>query len=255
MFVEERQQRILDRLRDRGKVTVEELTAQFGVSAPTVRADLAALEARRLVRRTHGGALPPATSLHEPPYAERAGEQTDEKRRIGYAAAELVQPGETVILDAGTTTHEVGLALAESPVEGITVVTNNLPTAVALMEAGVEVIVIGGQVQPRRRAMLGPLATAFLKPIRADRVFLGVSGVDPEAGFTAVDFDAVQVKQAMIAHANHIVVVADAAKMGQAAFAHVAPLSAADLLLCDTGVSEIMLAQLREQGLKDIQIA
>lgn len=231
MFVEERQQRILDRLHERGKVTVEELAGDFGVSAPTVRADLAALEGRSLLRRTHGGALPSATTLYEPPYTERAGTQQSEKARIGQAAAEMIAPGETVIIDAGTTTHEIGLALAASGKDGVTVVTNNLPTAMALMEApGITVIVIGGQVQPRRQAMLGPLAVGFLAPFRADRLFLGVSGVHPQAGFTAADFEAAQAKQAMIAHAAEIIAVADGTKIGQAAFAHVASLSAASLL-------------------------
>lgn len=249
MFVEERHRRILDRLRDRGKVTVEELAGQFGVSAPTVRADLAALEARRLLRRTHGGALPPETSLYEPPYAERAVAHAEAKRRIGRAAAERVRAGETVILDAGTTTHEIGLALAATRT-GITVVTNALPTAAALMEApGIDVIVVGGQAQGRRRAVLGPLAVEFLKPFQADRVFLGVSGADLQAGFTAVDFDAVQVKRAMLAHAGEAVVVADASKIGQAAFAHIAPLTAAALLLTDRVVSDETAAAFVEAGL------
>lgn len=256
MFVEERHRRILDRLRDRGKVTVEELADQFRVSAPTVRADLAALEARRLLRRTHGGALLLETSLHEPPYAERAVSHSPEKRRIGQAAAAMARSGETIILDAGTTTHEVGLALAASGTTGITVVTNALPTAAALMEApGIEVIVIGGQAQGRRRATLGPLAVEFLKPFRADRTFLGVSGVDAEAGFTAVDFDAVQVKRAMIAHGREVVVVADASKIGQAAFAHVAPLSCAAVLLTDSALPEAAEKELIEAGLATVQRA
>jgi DeoR/GlpR family transcriptional regulator of sugar metabolism len=256
VFVEERQQRIIDRLAERGKVTVEELTGDFGVSAPTVRADLAALEARGLLRRTHGGALAAASSLFEPPYAERAVAQSAEKGRIGRAAADLIAPGETVILDAGTTTHEIGLALAASGKAGVTVVTNNLPTALALMEApGIEVIVIGGQAQSRRRAMLGPLATAFLAPFRADRLFLGVSGVHQEAGFTAIDFDAAQVKQAMIAHAAEVIAVADHSKIGQAAFAHVAPLAAASLLLTDGELTPEAERALLDAGIPQIRRA
>lgn len=249
MFVEERQRRILERLRAHGKVTVEELVGDFSVSAPTVRADLTALEARRLLRRTHGGALPMETSLYEPPYAERAGAHADEKRRIGRAAAALVRPGETVILDAGTTTHEVGLALAETR-RDITVVTNSLPTVMALMEApGIEVIVIGGTAQVSRLATLGPLAAEFLGPFHADRLFLGVSGVDVHAGFTAVDFDAVQVKRAMIAHSTEVIAVADTSKIGQAAFAHVAPLSAASLLLTDRSLDTTTERAFGEAGL------
>ena len=255
MFVEERQQRIIERLRDQGKVTVEELMADFGVSAPTVRADLAALESRRLLRRTHGGALPPATSLYEPTYTERAGSQLHEKRRIGEAAARLVCPGETVILDAGTTIHEVGVALIARGLTGITVVTNNLPTAILLMEApGIDVLVIGGQAQLHRRATLGPLAAEFLQRIRADRVFLGANGVDASAGLTVVDFDAASVKRAMVAHAAEVVVVADGTKIGQTAFAHVAPVSVVSRLITDMAfVDESMRAELLDAGINTIE--
>ena len=250
MFLEERQQRILRWLRERGKVTVDELAADFGVSAPTIRSDLAALEVRRLLRRTHGGALPVNTSLYEPPFAEREGERADEKRRIGQAAATLVQPGETILLDAGTTTHEIGLALVATGKTGITVVTNNLPTVMVLMDApGIEVVVIGGTLQPRRRACLGPLAAAFLTPFRCDRLFLGVSGVNAEAGLTAVDFDAVQVKGEMIRRAQSMVVVADSAKVGAVSFARIAPVSAASLLITDTELSEQAERSLCEAGM------
>lgn len=253
MFVEERQQRILARLKERGKVTVEELAAEFGVSAPTVRSDLAALEGRRLLRRAHGGALPVVTSIHEPPYAERQGEWGEEKRRIGRAAAALVQPGETVLLDAGTTTHEVGLALVARGLTGITVVTNNLPTVLALMDVpGIDTVVIGGQLQPRRRACLGPLATAFIEPFRCDRLFLGVSGVDPDAGLTAADFGAAEMKQAMMRRSASVVVVADSSKVGQAAFAHVAPLSSATLLITDRGLTPDECDRLRTAGLPEL---
>ncbi|MBC7808219.1 MAG: DeoR/GlpR transcriptional regulator [Akkermansiaceae bacterium] len=255
MFVEERQQRIIERLRERGKVTVEELVEAFGVSAPTVRADLAALEVRRMLRRTHGGALPLETSLYEPPFDEREAARHDEKRRIGRAAATHVRSGETVILDAGTTTHEIARALAEMKVRDITVVTNNLPTAVLLMDSApqISVIVIGGQVQPRRRANLGALAVRFLQPLRADRVFLGVSGVDAGAGLTAVDFDAVQVKRAMLEHAGEVIVVADSGKVGQTAFAQIAPINVCSLLITDSGLSDEDAAALTDAGIGAIE--
>jgi DeoR/GlpR family transcriptional regulator of sugar metabolism len=254
MFVEERQQRILERLRQQGKVTVEELVGAFSVSAPTVRADLAALEARHLLRRTHGGALPATGSLYEPPYAERATDRADDKRRIGQAAAELVQPGETVLLDAGTTAHEVGIALLASGKERITVVTNNLPTLMALMDApGLTLISVGGEVQPRRRAALGPLTVEFLRPIRADWLFFGVNGLDPVAGLTVADFEVAQVKRAMMHAASTTVVVADSSKFERVAFAHVAPLSVVPLLITDKQLSTEATHVLRDAGIGEIR--
>ena len=256
MFAEERQLQILDRLRSQGKVTVEELAAAFGVSAATVRADLTALEGQALLRRTHGGALAATESRHEPPFLERAETQAEEKRRIGQAAAAMVNPGETILIDAGTTTHEIGRALTTSGKMGVTVVTNNLPTALLLMDApGIETLVIGGHLEPRRRAMLGPVAVESLRAIRVDRLFLGVNGVDPVNGLTAADFEAVQFKQAMLACAASVVVVADGSKIGRTAFARIAPLSAATLLLTDAALPEDMATALQEAGLPAIRKA
>ena len=257
MFAQERQQRILQNLREQGKVTVEQLVGEFGVSAPTIRADLAALEARRLLRRAHGGAIVGQTSHHEPPYAERAQAQASEKRRIGRAAAALIAPGETVLLDAGTTCYEVALALADGATANtgdITVVTNNLPAATVLSEIpGISTIVIGGQIQPRRRATLGPLAADFLAPIRADRLFLGVSGVDAQAGLSAADFEAAHVKQAMLRASAFVAVLADSTKIGQRAFARIAPVSVAHLLLTDTDLQDEPETTLLEAGLPEIR--
>ena len=254
MFAEERQLRIRERLRAAGKVTVEELAAAFHVSAATIRADLTALEGQRLLRRAHGGALALMDSRHEPPFLERAEAQAEQKRRIGQLAAAMICEGETILLDAGTTTHEIGRELAASGKNGVTVVTNNLPTALLLMDApGIETLVIGGHLEPRRRAMLGPVAVESLRAIRVDRLFLGVNGVDSVSGLTAADFEAVQIKQAMLMCAASVVVVADGSKIGRAAFARIAPLSAATLLLTDAPLPGDMETALREAGLPEIR--
>lgn len=249
LFAEERQTAILEQLRLRGKVTVEELTRAFRVSPPTIRTDLARLEEQGLLRRTHGGAIVVGNTLYEPPFAERAVLRLAEKQAIGRAAVRLVHEGETLLLDAGTTCHEIALLLREF--RRLTVVTNSLATAQTLAENdGIEVILIGGTVQSRRRATLGALATRFLDPIQCDRAFVAMSGVHPESGFTVIDFDAAQVKQKMLAKAREAVVVADSSKIGQVAFACVAPLTDADLLITDAGILTDDLAALEEAGLR-----
>jgi DeoR/GlpR family transcriptional regulator of sugar metabolism len=234
MYAEERQREILERVKRAGKVSVEALTEALGVSAPTIRADLGTLEARRLLRRTHGGAILPETTRYEPPYAERERARQAEKARIGAAAAARVRDHETVLLDAGTTTYEIAVRLKERV--GLTVVTNSLEAAWELMDAPaghVETLVIGGAVHTHRRATLGPLAAEFLSRLHVDRVFLGVNGVSSAAGYTVVDFDAAQVKRAMIACAREVMVVADSGKLGAVAFASICPLSTAHLLITD----------------------
>ncbi len=234
LFAEERQRAIVEHLRQRGKITVEAMTVVFGVSPPTIRADLTRLEERGLLRRTHGGAIAVGSTLYEPPYAERAILRQLEKRAIAETAAGLVQDGETLLLDAGTTCHEIALVL--KGFRRLTVVTNSLASANALAENdGLEVVLIGGTLQPRRRATLGALAARFLDPIQCDRAFVGVSGVHPTAGLTVVDFDAAQIKRIMLGKGKQAVVVADCSKIGQASFACIGALCTAHLLITDDG--------------------
>jgi DeoR family fructose operon transcriptional repressor len=251
MYAEERHREILERVRRDGKVSVEALTEELGVSAPTIRADLGTLENRRLLRRTHGGAIGLETTLYEPPYAERERVRQPEKARIAAAAVARVQDHETVLLDAGTTTYEVAVCLKQRV--GLTVVTNSLEAAWELMDAPpghVETIVVGGHVHARRRATLGPLAAEFLNRLHVDRVFLGVNGVHPEAGWTVVDFDAAQVKRAMLGRAREVVVVADASKLGASAFASIGPLSLAHVLVTDTAPDALLAESLAAAGVE-----
>jgi len=250
MFVEERQQKILEILRVDGKVSVEALSDEFKVSAPTIRADLGVLEMRRLLRRTHGGAIPVETTLYEPPFGERELARRDEKSRIARLAAERVRDHETVLLDAGTTVNEMARFLVDR--RGLTVVTNSLPTAYDLSEHGnINVILIGGQLHATRRACLGPLATDFLRDMNVDRAFIGVNGVSEAAGYTVIDFDAVQVKRAMMARGRDVVVVADHSKLGEAAFASIGPLASASALVTDSNFEdEPLRAALEKAGVE-----
>jgi DeoR family transcriptional regulator, fructose operon transcriptional repressor len=247
-FVEERRRAILERLQSTGKVTVEDLAASFRVSYATVRADLARLEGEGLLRRTHGGAILASATLYEPAYAHRQVIRLPEKQVIARPAAAMVRDGETVLLDAGTTTHEVALQLCQR--QALTVVTNSLSSALVLMEnPGIEVVMLGGTVNARRRATLGPLAVGLLDAFRVDRAFLAFNGIHRDAGFTVVDFDAASLKRRMAERAAQVIVVADSGKIGQIAFAAALPLSAAHTLVTDAGISETDRAALSEQGL------
>lgn len=249
MFAEERRQQILQLLRHAGKVTVDELSARFGVSAPTIRTDLSLLEKQGFLRRTHGGALPVESTLYEPPYAVRELKNLPEKRAIARVAATLVQDEETVLLDAGTTTFEIALQLKQR--RGLKVVTNSLAIALELMERkDMEVVLLGGSVHPDRRATLGELVLHALDVLYVDYAFLSFNGVDVQAGYTSVDFEAAVVKRTMMQHARHVVVVADHAKIGQVAFAQVAPVQAAHLLIIDEGASPDALRAFEEAGVR-----
>ena len=237
LYAEERRRAILDRLKARGKVTVEDLAATYSVSAPTIRADLARMEDMGLLERTHGGAIPTSGTLFEPAYAQRQIMRHREKQAIARAAADLVEDGQTILLDAGTTTYELALVLRERP--KLTVVTNSIPIALTLTENdALEVMLVGGRVQPRRLAALGPLAVRYLSAFRVDTAFLSFNGVDADAGLTVVDFEASEAKERMMECARETIVLADSAKIGRIAFARVAPVSSAALLITDDEIVE-----------------
>jgi len=253
VFVEERQQLILDLLREAGKVSVESLTEEFSVSAPTIRADLAALEQRGQLRRTHGGAILRDHSPAEPPLGAKEQAHRDEKRRIARLAASRVKEHETILLDAGTTVHEIARVLRER--SSLTIVTNSLPSAFEFANCpGITVLLIGGQFHSERQATLGPLATEFLRDIHVDRAFIGVNGVSEDAGWTVVDFDAVQLKRAMMSRARDVIVVADHTKLGEATFASIGPLTSAQVLVTDTPIVQPQLQNALEMaGVEIIQ--
>jgi DeoR family transcriptional regulator, fructose operon transcriptional repressor len=253
LFVEERHQKILDLLRTSGKVSVESLTEQFSVSAPTIRADLASLDLRGLLRRTHGGAMLKEQNRHEATTGEKDPTGSDDKRRIARVAASRVKDHETILLDAGTTVHEIARVLRER--RRLTIVTNSLPSAFELAECdGITVVLIGGELNSERQATLGPLATEFLRDIHVDRAFIGVNGVSEDAGWTVVDFDAVQLKRAMMSRAREVIVVADHSKLGEATFASIGPLTSAQALVTDTPIEHPHLrAALEAAGVEIIQ--
>jgi DeoR family fructose operon transcriptional repressor len=251
VYVEERQQIILDLLRESGKVSVEALTEEFSVSAPTIRADLAALEQRGQLRRTHGGAIVRDLVQSDSIIGVKEQALRNEKRRIARMAASRVRDHETVLLDAGTTVHEIARVLRER--HGLTIVTNSLPSAFEFADCpGTTVLLIGGQLHPDRQATLGPLATEFLKDIHVDRAFIGVNGVSEDAGWTVVDFEAVHLKRAMMSRARDVIVVADHSKLGEATFASIGPFTSAQALVTDIPIERPQLRTALELAGVDI---
>ncbi len=253
LFVEERRRDIVSRLQAAGKVSVDDLAAVYSVSLPTIRTDLARLETLGLLRRTHGGAIPASPTLFEPPYSQREVMRHAEKRAIAIAAAEMVKDGDTIILDAGTTIYELALALRDR--RSLTVVTNSIVNAQLLDDSpDNKVVLIGGDLQAHRRATLGPLAVRFLEAFHVDKAFLAFNGVDPEAGFTVVDFTAAEIKRQMMARSAESIVLCDSSKLGVTAFAHVAPISAASILITDSAIAPQMRSDLAACGVT-IQVA
>ncbi|HEX3802575.1 MAG TPA: DeoR/GlpR family DNA-binding transcription regulator [Solirubrobacteraceae bacterium] len=247
MLTVERQTAIVELLRQRGRVLANDLSAELGVSADTIRRDLRELDELGLLRRVHGGALPRTGDAA--PFAARARRAPEAKASIARRAAELIHDGQVVILDGGTTTVEVARALR--PNLRATIVTTSPPVAVALSEHhGVDIAVIGGTLRRDALVTVGAETVDALRMIRADVVMLGVCGLHPELGVTANDLEETQVKRAMINGAAAVVALADHDKLGTARPVFVAPIDVITALITDSDVNDQSLDPYRAAGIE-----
>ncbi len=253
-----RRDRMLELLRELEFVRVGDLAHQFEVSEVTVRADLNALEQRGHLRRVRGGAVPRAITPAERRFEEAEIAAAAQKRAIGRAAAELIESGDTIILDVGTTTTAVAHALAErTEVTEVTVFTSSLTIAMALERADprVTVVITGGTLRTKQHSLVEPLAGLVLGSINAGKAFIGCNGIDIERGITNVNLPETEIKHRILAASQQRVVCADSSKVGQVALAHVCDLDDIDLLITDDEGDPELIAALRNDGLNVREVA
>jgi DeoR family transcriptional regulator, fructose operon transcriptional repressor len=252
MYAPERQQAILDLARSAGRVDVVSLASRFDVTPETIRRDLTTLERQRLLRRTHGGAVPVERLDFEPGLADRESRLVDEKRRIARAAlAELPAEG-TVLLDAGTSTAALARLIPED--RELTVVTNGLTVAVTLIaHPNITVHVLGGRVRGRTMATVDDWAKRALSEVFVDVAFVGTNGLSVARGLTTPDLAEAAVKSAMIASARRTVVLADHTKWETDHFARFGDLADVDVLITDTAVDPDLVAEVESAGPKVVQ--
>ena len=253
----EHAQRMVD---ERGFVRVSELRGAFGISGVTARADLDALVRQGGVRRVHGGAVP-AYSPSDNAALRREREHSFEealeasaipKREIALVGAGLVQSGQSVILDVGTTTHAIARALCDrEDLQDVVIITNGLNIALELEHAipRFTVIVTGGSLRPLQHSLVEPLAGMVLSQVHADLAFIGCNGVDLAGGVTNVNLPEAGVKARMLAAAERVVVVADRSKLGQVHLGRVGPLSAFHTLITDAAADAALVDSFRDVGL------
>lgn len=235
-----RQSRLMERLSSCSYAKTLDLSAFLGVSEATVRRDLVDLEARGLIRRTHGGAMPLAQITRDFTNSERLTRNAAEKARIGKAAGDLVAEGDAVFLDAGTTVLQVANRLASRA--GLTFVTNGTDIADCLAGAGAErLFVTGGEYCHFNHSLTGALAEAAIRRFNVDKLFLSVSAVDLERGQIAISNPALaEAQRAMIEIAQQVIVVADHSKFTRSALSVIAPLDAVDRIVTDTACRDSM---------------
>jgi DeoR family transcriptional regulator of aga operon len=240
---------ILEVIRDRASVEVGELAGRFGVSPSTIRRDLNELHKADLLVRAYGGAIT-SPSAPEAPFLERGGAHREEKERIGAYAARLVCPGETIILDGGTTTERMVRHLRD--IAGLTVVTFGLNILQALTGAEkVTVIGVGGLLQHRTQLFGGVLALDALAAynLRFDRAFIAATGISAEAGVTNYGFEEIPLKRKAIELSREVVLLADSSKVGAHATGFIAPAERIDRLVTDYAAAEDQVAALRAAGI------
>ena len=225
-------------------LAVEEMATRFAVSRETIRRDLAQLGASGLLRRVHGGALPPRTA-GEARFHHRQLLHAAAKRRIGHAAAALFAPGETLMIDTGSTTEAFAVALGSR--RGLTVVTNSVRIA-APIAPGHAVHVLGGAFRGETGQMLGAVCVEQLGRFRADHAVLGIGAISAAGEAMDYDPDEAQLARAMVARAGRVTLLADHSKFDRQALALVCRLGAASRVVTERAPPPAVAAALAASG-------
>ena len=251
MLPAERRKTILELIETQSSISVVELSKVLSVSDMTVRRDLRVLSNSGLLERVHGGALSRRGRSYEPPYFIREKESSRHKQLIGQRAASMIQQGESVTLDVGTTTLEMARNMAG--IANLSVLTASLRIANELVDLpNIRLILTGGLVRQQELSLVGYIAERTYQEFRVDKAFVGVGGIHMEVGLTEYNLEDAQVKKSLIANADQVIVLADSRKLGETCFAFIAPLSTVDILVTDADASKEALDPFREKGVEVI---
>jgi DeoR family transcriptional regulator of aga operon len=251
---DKRAKEILRLLLRHGKTSVEDLTAELTASPASIRRDLVRLEQQGLVHRTHGGAMLTGKAVYEPfrfdaSFHVREDRFAQEKQRIAQAAAAMVKEHETIGIAAGTTTTLVARQLLHR--RGIHIITNAVNIGMELSSStAIETTLTGGSMRwAGAFSLVGPEAIESLNMFVMDRLFLSVTGIDPERGATMIQPEEAAVLRVMVRQARQLIVVADSSKMGMVSPAIICPPREIDVLITDDGISDETAAALRSSGI------
>jgi DeoR/GlpR family transcriptional regulator of sugar metabolism len=249
MLAERRHELILRALRADGPTTVTGLAERLGASEATVRRDLIQLDGEGLLRRVYGGAVPAVD--RDDPFVDVAEVRVAEKDAVAQRCAELIQDGETVLLDIGTTAHRVARQLRGRP---LTVVTSNLAVYEELAdETSIELVLLGGVLRREYRSVVGFLTEDNLRQVHADRLVLGTSGVRPNGQVMDTTVVEVPVKRAMIAASDQVVLVADVGKFPGSGMSRVCGPEDLDVVVTNAGADPVTMAAFGDAGVEVIE--
>lgn len=255
MFAVERQKRILELLKENGAVWVSKLSAEFGVTEETVRRDLEKLEQREALVRTHGGAVPVDDNLHDLSLEKRKNINVDAKERLAREAVNYIVPGDTIFLDASTTTFYIAKELKN--VKNITVITNSLRVMNELSSCpDVKVIAVGGMVSTNQSLVGGVAEASIRESYFANKMFFSSRGIHGTAGILESNEQEGFIKQGMMANATKRFFVCDRSKIGRIGFIRLAHLEDLDYVITEEGaLDELLEHNLKELGVKIVTAA
>lgn len=248
-----RRELIIDQLCREGSVRVEQLSAQYSVSSVTIRSDLRQLEKSGCAVRAYGGAMLNKQFAFDRPLQDKGRINRDVKYAIACAAAELVNDGDAIILDSGSTTSQMAQQLVGK--KDLVVMTNALNIAFELANnEQVDLMVVGGSVRRKSWSLYGPAAEQHMRQFRFDKLFLGVDGFDLLSGITTPDPGEAQLNRAMCDVAREVIAVADASKFGRTSFCMIREIGQIQRLVTDSRIPENYLHALNHLGV-DVIIA
>lgn len=247
VLVEERRKKVLELVKDRGFIALNDLAAQLDYSESTLRRDLDYWDQQGLLKRTHGGAMYTGGQLVMPALEERTSANLREKQWIAREAARRIQDGDAILLDGGTTTLEVAKQLVGRSLQ---IVTNSLPIANLFASSReVDLVVLGGYLFPRTGVLLGPLCVRMMDDIHVHQAILSVGGITAKGLFNS-NLLLVETERRMMRCADEVVVVADHTKLGRQALAFLCELPAIDTLIVDAGISDEQRRMVEEAGVR-----
>jgi DeoR/GlpR family transcriptional regulator of sugar metabolism len=235
------------------RVTVKSISSRFQISMATARRDLETLSSQGKIQRVHGG----ATSLRKAPpelsVYQRMKEEPDAKKRIGVAAAGLINAGETIFLGSGTTVLEVARALAHH--ENLTVITNSILVLNELIDnPSITVVGLGGILRRSELSFIGHIAEQSISDLNADRVIIGIHGIDPVQGLTNHYLPETMTDRKILKMGKQVIIVADHTKCPRVSTSHVAPIKSIHTLVTDTGTSDEFIQAMMEKGVHVLRV-
>lgn len=233
MFAEERRKKITKLLKEKKRVNVKQLSKKYDVSRATIRRDLSELEKNGFLRRTHGGAILSGSSKLEPTFREKEDKLAAEKDRIGKKAAEIIKNGDTVFIDAGTTTRHIIDYLKNK--KNLTIVTHALHIINKVNEdkLNCDLVIIGGTFKWSTEAMIGPMAEDFLKKLRVDKSFIGTNGFNLESAATTPELREGKIKELAVKNSGESFLLFDQSKWEEVYFYQFAELKDINYIITD----------------------